>query len=91
MNDWKITRHASGFVSISGHIWPTHARIVLLDDINKLYYLPIGCNSFNEVLYIDVPYPVSHTCAVEDEMIYLLAKAKMLVRELAMKGAFEEK
>jgi len=82
MNEWKITTHASGLVSIAGHRWPDMARVVLLDDIKKIIYAPRGSNAYDDMLYHEVPYPVSHTCAVEEETITAWVRAQELVRQL---------
>jgi hypothetical protein len=88
--EWKVYHHQSGFVSIRGHYSPEYNRVVLLDDIRGIIYRPVGANSFNEVLYNEFPYPVSHNCAVEQEKVDLWAKAEELVMQLAKKGAPDE-
>ena len=53
--------------TIRGHKYPEMAKVRLLDDIEKVYYQPIGGNIYHEVIYIKCPYPISHTCAIEQE------------------------
>jgi hypothetical protein len=65
--EWKITAHLQNTYTIAGHYWPAMARVKLLDDIEKVYYQPIGSNMYREILYIKCPYPISHTCAAEQE------------------------
>jgi hypothetical protein len=81
MNDWVVTKLHSGYVTIKGHNTPEYSKIILLDDIKRRFYKPVGWDSHGQLLYWELPYPVSHTCAVEQEQEDLWKKADDLVRQ----------
>jgi hypothetical protein len=64
---WKVTKLHSGYVTIEGHNSSKFTKIVLLDDTRRRFYKPVGWDSHGQLLYWELPYPVSHTCAVEEE------------------------
>jgi len=65
--EWKMTEYHTGMVSIEGYNLPKYSKVVLLDDIEKMMYRPMGWDTHGKLLFWPLPYPISHACAVEEE------------------------